>query len=55
MEGGYDPAILATCAVQTILGFESKEVDRADHAMIPRGQQAILADREVATERQRFP
>ena len=49
-EGGYDPATLATCVTETILGFEeSKDVDRADHAAIPARQQAILDDLEGAT------
>jgi acetoin utilization deacetylase AcuC-like enzyme len=50
LEGGYDPATLATCVTETILGFEeSKDVDRADHAAIPARQQAILDDLEGAT------
>jgi acetoin utilization deacetylase AcuC-like enzyme len=48
LEGGYDPATLATCVVETILGFEQGEdVDRADDAAIPERQRAILNDLEA--------
>jgi acetoin utilization deacetylase AcuC-like enzyme len=47
LEGGYDPAILATCVRETILGFEEgADVDRADRAAIPARQRAILGDLE---------
>jgi acetoin utilization deacetylase AcuC-like enzyme len=50
LEGGYDPATLATCVIETILGFEEqKDVDRADHAVIPGRQQSILGELEGAT------
>jgi len=50
LEGGYDPATLATCFIETILGFEEgQDVDRADQAAIPARQQAILDDLEGAT------
>jgi hypothetical protein len=50
LEGGYDPAILATCVVETILGFEEgQDVDRADHAAIPARQRAILGDLKGTT------
>jgi acetoin utilization deacetylase AcuC-like enzyme len=50
LEGGYDPAILATCVVETILGFEEgQDVDRADLAAIPARQRAILGDLEGTT------
>jgi acetoin utilization deacetylase AcuC-like enzyme len=45
LEGGYDPATLATCVIETILGFEEGEdVDRADEAAIPARQRAILVE-----------
>jgi acetoin utilization deacetylase AcuC-like enzyme len=54
LEGGYDPATLATCVIETILGFEEgKDVDHADHAAIPARQQAILGDLEGTTARTR--
>jgi hypothetical protein len=41
---------LATCVIETILGFEEgKDVDHADHAAIPGRQRAILGDLEDAT------
>jgi acetoin utilization deacetylase AcuC-like enzyme len=50
LEGGYDPATLATCVIETILGFEEgKDVDRAEDAAIPDRQRAILGDLEGAT------
>jgi acetoin utilization deacetylase AcuC-like enzyme len=50
LEGGYDPATLATCVIETILGFEEgKDVDRTDHAAIPGTQRAILGDLEGTT------
>jgi acetoin utilization deacetylase AcuC-like enzyme len=50
LEGGYDPATLATCVVETILGFEDgTEVDCADDAVIPERQRAILSDLKNAT------
>jgi acetoin utilization deacetylase AcuC-like enzyme len=45
LEGGYDPATLATCVAETILGYEEdRAVDDVDVAAIPRRQQAILAE-----------
>jgi acetoin utilization deacetylase AcuC-like enzyme len=50
LEGGYDPALLATCVVETILGFdECRDVDRADHMAIPPRQRAILGNLEGTT------
>jgi acetoin utilization deacetylase AcuC-like enzyme len=50
LEGGYDPATLATCVIETILGFEEgKDVDRTDFAAIPDRQQSILGHLESAT------
>jgi acetoin utilization deacetylase AcuC-like enzyme len=47
LEGGYDPATLATCVIETILGFEEgQDVDRTDDAAIPHAQRAILGDLE---------
>lgn len=52
LEGGYDPALLATCVVETIFGFEEgKGVDRADEAAIPGRQRAILSNLEAAAAR----
>jgi acetoin utilization deacetylase AcuC-like enzyme len=52
LEGGYDPSTLATCVIETIVGFEEgKEVDRTDDAAIPAEQRAILHDLEDATAR----
>jgi acetoin utilization deacetylase AcuC-like enzyme len=49
LEGGYDPATLATCVVETILGFEEgQDVDCTDFAAIPDRQQSILGDLESA-------
>jgi acetoin utilization deacetylase AcuC-like enzyme len=43
LEGGYNPASLARCVIETIRGFEEgMEVDRADEAAIPCRQRAIL-------------
>jgi acetoin utilization deacetylase AcuC-like enzyme len=50
LEGGYDPATLATCVIETIRGFEEdKQVERADVAAIPGRQAAILGALESAT------
>jgi len=50
LEGGYDPATLATCVAETILGYEEdRAVDDVDAAAIPRRQQAILAELEAAS------
>jgi acetoin utilization deacetylase AcuC-like enzyme len=55
LEGGYDPATLATCVIETILGFEEgKDVDRTDHAAIPGRQRAILGDLEGTTAHSRL-
>jgi acetoin utilization deacetylase AcuC-like enzyme len=54
LEGGYDPELLATCVVETIVGFEDdKSVDCADEAAIPARQRAILNDLQAATARTR--
>lgn len=45
LEGGYDPAVLATCVIETILGFEEgKVVEAAEAGAIPGRQKAILAE-----------
>jgi acetoin utilization deacetylase AcuC-like enzyme len=50
LEGGYDPATLATCVVETIVGFEeSRDVDQLSDAVIPPRQRAILDDVNDAT------
>jgi acetoin utilization deacetylase AcuC-like enzyme len=50
LEGGYDPATLATCVAETIFGFEEAAgVDGADSGSIPGRQRAIVADLEAAT------
>jgi acetoin utilization deacetylase AcuC-like enzyme len=47
LEGGYDPAILASCVVETIIGFEEgQDVERAVDAVIPARQRAILNELE---------
>jgi acetoin utilization deacetylase AcuC-like enzyme len=52
LEGGYDPATLVPCVVETILGFEEgKDVDSTDEAAIPERQRAILSNLEAATAR----
>jgi acetoin utilization deacetylase AcuC-like enzyme len=44
LEGGYDPAVLALCVAETIVGFEeASPVDAAQARSIPPAQQAILA------------
>ncbi len=49
LEGGYDPAGLATCVIETIRGYEeSRSVDVADAAAIPARQSAIVRDLETA-------
>jgi acetoin utilization deacetylase AcuC-like enzyme len=49
LEGGYDPATLATCVIDTIVGYEEgAAVERADEASIPRPQQAILGELDGA-------
>jgi acetoin utilization deacetylase AcuC-like enzyme len=54
LEGGYDPATLATCVVETILGFEEGEdVDRTDHAAIPARQRAGQAQSWVILKARR--
>jgi acetoin utilization deacetylase AcuC-like enzyme len=50
LEGGYDPATLATCVAETISGYEEdRVVDRAEPASIPTRQRAILGNFESAT------
>jgi acetoin utilization deacetylase AcuC-like enzyme len=49
LEGGYDPATVATCVAETILGFEENvEVDPADVHAIPPAQRAIVREVEEA-------
>jgi acetoin utilization deacetylase AcuC-like enzyme len=49
LEGGYDPATLATCVVETIRGYEDgRDVERVAATAIPERQRAILADLERA-------
>ncbi len=43
LEGGYDPATLATCVVDTITGYEENhEMDTADARAIPAPQSALI-------------
>lgn len=43
LEGGYDPELLATCVVETILGYEEQtSVEPTDIASIPARQRAIV-------------
>ena len=43
LEGGYDPASLATCVVDTIFGYEeAADVEATDAASIPMRQRAIV-------------
>jgi acetoin utilization deacetylase AcuC-like enzyme len=50
LEGGYDPATLARCVRETILGFEEgRTVDATDARAIPGRQAAIVSDLEGAT------
>jgi acetoin utilization deacetylase AcuC-like enzyme len=43
LEGGYDPAVLAGCVAETILGYEDGgAADAADPAAIPAPQRAVL-------------
>jgi acetoin utilization deacetylase AcuC-like enzyme len=45
LEGGYDPAVLASCVAETIEGYdESVAVDAADAAAVPAAQRAMLAE-----------
>jgi acetoin utilization deacetylase AcuC-like enzyme len=49
LEGGYDPATVALCVAETILGFEDNlEVDRTDVHAIPPKQRAIVREVEEA-------
>jgi acetoin utilization deacetylase AcuC-like enzyme len=49
LEGGYDPAVLAQCVAETILGFEEKlEIERTDVQAIPSAQRAIVREVEEA-------
>lgn len=55
LEGGYDPAILATCVVETIAGFEEgQDAERADDAAIPVRQRAVLNELEGRMTRTRI-
>ena len=43
LEGGFDPATLASCVAETIEGYdENADVDRADPASIPIAQRVVL-------------
>jgi len=47
LEGGYDPAMVATCVAETIEGFEERaEVDRTDVQSIPAAQRALVREVE---------
>ncbi len=49
LEGGYDPATLAACVAETILGHEEgSEVDRSDVHAIPSAQRALVREVETA-------
>ena len=49
LEGGYDPATLATCVAETILGFEERtEVETTDEHAIPPAQRALVHEVEAA-------
>lgn len=49
LEGGYDPAMLAYCVAETILGFEENaEIERTDAGAIPLAQRAIVREVEEA-------
>jgi acetoin utilization deacetylase AcuC-like enzyme len=50
LEGGYDPATLATCVVQTIEGYEeAREVDATDVDAIPAPQRSLVREVEAAS------
>jgi acetoin utilization deacetylase AcuC-like enzyme len=49
LEGGYDPATVATCVAETILGYEENtEIERTDVHAIPPAQRAIVREVEEA-------
>ncbi|HEY0393852.1 MAG TPA: histone deacetylase [Candidatus Elarobacter sp.] len=49
LEGGYDPAVLAGCVAETILGFEENTaVEKTDVHAIPPAQRAIVREVEEA-------
>jgi acetoin utilization deacetylase AcuC-like enzyme len=49
LEGGYDPATLALCVAETILGFEEQlEIERTELAAIPPAQRALVREVEAA-------
>ncbi|HEY0615416.1 MAG TPA: histone deacetylase [Candidatus Elarobacter sp.] len=49
LEGGYDPAVLASCVAETILGFEENApVEKTDVQAIPPAQRAIVREVEEA-------
>lgn len=49
LEGGYDPAVLAACIIETIHGYEEQQaVERAEVGAIPTAQTAIVRDIEGA-------
>jgi acetoin utilization deacetylase AcuC-like enzyme len=49
LEGGYDPAVLASCVAETIAGFEERtEVEQTDVHAIPPRQRALVDEVERA-------
>ncbi|GAC1416543.1 MAG: histone deacetylase [Candidatus Velthaea sp.] len=49
LEGGYEPAVLATCVAETIAGFEEDSmVEHAQAGSIPPAQKAIVRELEGA-------
>lgn len=49
LEGGYDPATLALCVAETILGFEEQtEIERTELTAIPPAQRALVKEVEAA-------
>ena len=53
LEGGYDPAVLATCVAETIEGYdENAEIEATDEAAIPVPQRTLVhAVQEAASAR----
>ncbi len=49
LEGGYDPATVAECVAETIVGFEeAQEIERTDVQAIPPAQRALVREVEQA-------
>ena len=49
LEGGYDPATVASCVAETIIGYEERvEADKTDVHAIPPAQRAIVREVEDA-------